>query len=186
MALGWMLWRPKPPKPEPYAPAVVQQDGSLVLERKPMPDAKPAQQVPKGARVERVVQVKVQPRNATPTAATGTPGSGPVNVLPELPPVTVDLSLVRMPDQTRRVIASSPDGTIVGGVDIPVEAARQARALKWSAGGTWNPADRSWGAWVQRDVGPVVLGADALQVRDPVQAGGRLRWVGLVRAGIRW
>ena len=155
MALGWMLWRPKPPKPEPYAPAVVQQDGSLVLERKPMPDAKPAQQVPKGARVERVVQVKVQPRNATPTAATGTPGSGPVNVLPELPPVTVDLSLVRLPDQTRRVIASSPDGEVIGGVDIPVEAAREVKVLRWAAGyefaaSTWS---KTHSVLVQRDLG---------------------------------
>ena len=153
----------------------------------PQADAKPAHEIPKGAKVERVVKVKVQPSSSAAVTAL-TSGSSPEAdaTIPPFNPVTVDMSLIRLKDQSRRVIASSPDGAIVGGVDIPVEAARQARALKWAAGGTWNPADRSWGAWVQRDVGPLVLGADALQVREPVQSGGRLRWVGLVRAGIRW
>jgi len=175
MALG-MLWRPKPPKVETYAPEKRQSDGSLVLERKPMSDAKPAQQVPEGARVERVVQVQVQPRNATPTAGPATPGSGPVSVPPELPPVTVDLSLVRMPDQSqsRRVIASSPDGAIVGGVDIPVEAARQARALKWAAG--YEFARSNWGKShsivVQRDLGPLRLGGRVGRVLLTAPIGG--------------
>ena len=183
---GWMLWRPKAPKVETYAPAVVQADGSQILERKPQPDAKPAHQVPKGAKVERVVQVQVKPRIGTPTAATATPGSGPVNVLPDLPPVTVDLSLVRLPDQTRRVIVSSPNGEVIGGVDVPVEAARPVRSLKWAAGGLWNPSDRTWGAWVQRDLGPAVVGVDAFQLREPVTAGGASRWAAHLRLGIRF
>jgi len=184
---GWMLWRPSAPKVESYAREQKQKDGSTILERKPQADAKPAHEIPKGAKAERAVQIKVQPSSSAAVTAR-TSGSSPeaAATIPPFNPVTLDLSLIRLKDQSRRVIASSPDGAIVGGVDIPVEAARQARALKWAAGGTWNPADRSWGAWAQRDVGPLVLGADALQVREPVQAGGRLRWVGLVRAGIRW
>jgi len=172
--LGWMLWRPKPPQVETYAPEKRQSDGSLVLERKPQADAKPAQQVPKGARVERVVQVQVQPRNATPTAAPATPGPGPGSALSELPPVTVDLSIVRLPDQSRRVIASSPDGAIVGGVDIPVEAARQARALKWAAG--YEFARSNWGKShsivVQRDLGPLRLGGRVGRVLLTTPIGG--------------
>lgn len=183
---GWMLWRPKAPKVEAYAPEKLQADGSMVLERKPQPDAKPAHEIPKGAKLERIVQVKVQPRNATPTAAPAIPGSGPANVLPELPPVTVDLSLVRLPDQTRRVIASSPDGEVIGGVDIPVEAAPPVRSLKWAGGGLWNPSDRTWGAWVQRDLGPAVVGVDAFQVRDPVTVGEGTRWAAHLRLGIRF
>ena len=187
MALGWMLWRPQPTPPETYAPQAQQQDGSLVLERKPQADAKPAHETPKGAKLERIVQVKVQPRNATPTAAPATPGPGPVSVPPVLPlPVTVDLSLVRMPDQTRRVIASSPDGEVIGGVDIPVEAAPPVRSLKWAGGGLWNPSDRTWGAWVQRDLGPAVVGVDAFQVRDPVTVGGGTRWAAHLRLGLRF
>ena len=187
MALGWILWRPKPIPPETYAPQAQQQDGSLALERKPQADAKPAHEIPKGAKLERIVQVKVQPRNATPTAAPATPGPGPVSVPPVLPlPVTVDLSLVRMPDQTRRVIASSPDGEVIGGVDIPVEAAPPVRSLKWAGGGLWNPSDRTWGAWVQRDLGPAVVGVDAFQVREPVTVGGTARWAAHLRLGIRF
>ena len=187
MVLGWILWKPKPVPPETYAPEVRQQDGSLVLERKPHADAQPAHQIPRGARVERVVQVKVQPRIATPTAAPAIPGSGPVSVTPDLqPPVTVDLSLVRLSDQTRRVIASSPDGEVISGVDIPVETARPVRSLRWAAGGLWNPSDRTWGAWLQRDLGPAVLGVDAFQVRDPAMAGGATRWLAHLRLGVRF
>ena len=174
MALGWILWRPKPIPPETYAPQAQQQDGSLVLERKPMPDAKPAQQVPKGARVERVVQVKVKPRTDTPTAAPAIPGSGPANVLPELPPVTVDLSLVRLPDQTRRVIASSPNGEVIGGVDVPVEAAREVKVLRWAAG--YEFAASTWGkthsVLVQRDLGPLRLGGRVGRVLLTTPIGG--------------
>ena len=52
------------------------------------------------------------------------------------------------------MIASSPNGEILAGVDIPVEAARPVRTLRWAAGGLWNPPDKTWGAWVQRDLGP--------------------------------
>lgn len=185
MVLGWILWKPEIP-PETYAPEKRQADGSLILERKPQPDAKPAHEIPKGAKLERIVKVQVKPRSDTPTAATGTPGSGPVNVLPELPPVTVDLSLVRLPDQTRRVIVSSPNGEVIGGVDVPVEAARPVRSLRWAAGGLWNPSDRTWGAWLQRDLGPAVLGVDAFQVRDPATAGGATRWLAHLRLGVRF
>ena len=186
MALGWILWKPAPPKAETYAPAVRQADGSLVAERKPQPDAKPAHVVPKGAKVERIVKATVQPRNATPTAAPATPGPGPVNVPPELPPVRLDLSLVRLPDQSRRVILSSPDGEVIQAEDIPVEAARLVRALRWAAGGLWNPSDRTWGVWGQRDMGPAVVGLDAFQVREPMVVGGGTRWAAQVRLGLRF
>jgi hypothetical protein len=183
---GWMLWRPETPKPETYAPPVRQQDGSLVLERKPQEDAKPAQTVPKGAKVERIVQVVVQP--SQPVHPALLPPSGSVALEPNrsCPPVRVDLTLVRMPDQSRRVVASSPDGQVIGGVDIPVEAAAPQRVLKWAAGPSWNPADRTFGAWIERDAGFLRLGADLYQVREPLAAGGRTTWAGFIRAGIRF
>jgi len=174
MALGWVLWKPAPPKMETYAPEKRQGDGSLVLERKPQPDVRPAHEIPKGAKLERVVQVKVKPRNDTPTAATGTPGYGPANVLPELPPVTVDLSLVRLPDQTRRVIVSSPNGEVIGGVDVPVEAAREVKTLRWAAG--YEFAVSTWGKThsiiVQRDLGPLRLGGRVGRVLLTTPIGG--------------
>jgi hypothetical protein len=194
LGTGWMLWRPKTPKPETYAPPMRQQDGSLVLERKPQEDARPAQTVPKGAKVERIVQVVVQPQASpvlSPPSVSGAsgeeqkaPDSTPAR--PPCPPVRVDLTLVRMPDQSRRVVASSPDGQVIGGVDIPVEAATPQRVMKWAAGPSWNPADRTFGAWIERDAGFLRLGADLYQVREPLAAGGRVTWTGFIRAGIRF
>jgi hypothetical protein len=98
----------------------------------------------------------------------------------------VDLTLVRLPDQSRRVVASSPDGVVIGGVDIPVETAVPQRVLKWAAGPSWNPSDRTFGAWIERDAGFLRLGADLYQVREPLVAGGRITWTGFIRVGIRF
>ena len=176
MGAGWMLWRPKPKVIETYAPEVIQKDGSKILERRPDPHAKAAHVLPPGAVVERIEKITLTPRENL-----SLPPSPGVTV-PRCPQMSVDLSLVRMPDGTRRVVASSPDG-IVSGVDIPVEAARpEPKALKWSAGGSYNPASKTYGAWVARDVGPMVFGADLLQTRDQ----GRNGWAGLVRLGVRF
>ena len=198
MGAGWMLWSPeKKQKVDPPAQAQRQEDGSLVLERKPDPAAKPAQKVPKGARVERVVQVVVQP-SAQPVEPLRPSGSDasvgdnltptePVSTAYKLPPVRVDLSLIRMPDKTLRVLVSSPDGTVLDGVDIPVEAGPPLpRRLLWAAGASYDPGNRTYGGWVERDLGPLRVGADVLQVREPLAAGGRVGWAGLIRAGIRF
>src|ERR1039458_4176385 len=76
--VAWGIYRPKPAKPETAAAAVREKDGSLELERAPsgipgnLPDStkplKPAQIIPKGAKVERIVQITVDP--------TGKPSSG--------------------------------------------------------------------------------------------------------------
>lgn len=93
-------------------------------------------------------------------------------------PVTVDLGLVRMPDRTRRVVATSPDGEILGGVDIPIEDVRMPRALRWSAGITYAPQYREFGAFVDRDLGPLRVGLELQQRREGLTA--------MARAGIRF
>lgn len=150
--IGWRLYGPKPAKPETYAASERQQDGSLVLERKPDAKAKPKQIIPKGGHIERVMEVVVKPNPLTSVVETPTP---------PCPPVTVDLSLVKMPDDSRRVVASSPNGEIVGGVDIPVESARPAPAMpKWAAGLSVNPIDRTSGLFIDRDLGPFRIGVE--------------------------
>jgi hypothetical protein len=171
--LAWWLFAAPTPKPEPAAAAVTQADGSLVIERAAQaPKTKPVHATPKGAKVERVVQVKVQPRAADPAA--------PAASVPK--PVTVDLSLVRLPDQTRRVIASSPDGDIVGGLDIPVEPVPYVAPRPWAAGLSYGPLDRSVGVWVDRDIGPLRAGVEVVQRREP----GRSSIEARVRIGIRF
>lgn len=155
-AFGYWMGQPKPVQ-ETAAPEQRQPDGSLKLERQPDPHAQPKQQIPRRAKVERVAQVTVQPK------ATAEPGK-------PCPPVSVDMTLIREPDGMRRVLASSPDGQVVGGLDIPVEsAAPVADPKRWAAGMSWAPSDRTAGVWIERDV-PVFsqvvrVGADLEQQR---------------------
>lgn len=166
-----LLW-PKQPAPviEPRAPAVKQADGSVVLERKPDPEVKPKQQIPKGGKIERVVSVTVEP------SGTGIKlPSGEV----KCPPVTVDLSLVRMSDQTRRVVASSPDGEVVAGLDVPAETLPLPEVRKWAVGLSYDPVRQTPGAWIERDVWRVRVGLDVNQTRQriggPIGSEARLR-----------
>lgn len=186
LGTGWELWKPKTKTPETYAPPVVQKDGSVVLERKPQADAKPSQQIPKGGKVERVIQVVVEP--TTPEPPPRTDSGSVVSVepaRPPCPPVRVDLTLVRMPDDSRRVIASSPDGRVVGGVDIPVAPVVTPRALAWAAGGLYGPSDKSAGVWIDRDLGFVRVGADLIRTPSAIPGRGAV-WTGIVRAGVRF
>jgi hypothetical protein len=138
-AFGWWLGQPEPVV-ETAAPEQRQEDGSVVLERKPDAKARPKQRIPPKAKLERVAQVTVQ--------AAAVPVSGE-----PCPPVSLDLSLVREDDGGRRLLASSPDGTIVGGVDVPVEtAAPPPKPLRWAAGMSWSPANETAGLWIERDV----------------------------------
>lgn len=162
--MGYWLGQPKPVQ-ETAAPEQRQADGSLVLERRPDADAKPKQQIPRKAKVERIAQIVVQPD------AIADPGQ-------PCPPVTVDMTLIRSPDGMRRVLASSPDGEVVGGIDIPVEsAAPPAEPKRWALGVSWEPRNRTAGVWIDRDVpvfGRVVrVGADLEQQRAETEV--RLR-----------
>lgn len=172
LALGWWLYGPAPAKPETYAASERLENGSLVLERKPDATARAKTATPKGGRVERVIAVTVQPH-----APASTPGVQPVLC----PPVTVDMSVVRMPDDSRRVVASSPDGEVVGGVDIPVEpTAATAMPPKWAAGLSINPLEKTPGVFLDRDAGPFRVGVEVNKLS--VGAGVDLR----VKAGLRF
>lgn len=138
---GWWLRSPVRLH-EPPAPSVRQADGSLVVERvdPATQPQKPPHALPKGSVEERRVSVVVQPRRGV-VSKMETGGSSEAARLVasnrsdllsqpgkmvdscDCPPVQVDLSLVRMPDKTRRVVASSPDGQVVSGIDVPVELA---------------------------------------------------------------
>lgn len=168
MALGWRMNRPAPGKIDPPAPEIKQADGSLVLERKLDPQAQPKQQLPSGARAERVVSVAVMPRT-----------SGPAHVGKEAPrPVTVDLTLARLKDGTQRVIASSPDGEVVGGVDVPFSAPPVVKVPKWSAsalaGFDLYKKRPVYGAMVSRASGPFTV------------SGGFIGQTAFVGVGVRW
>ena len=137
---GWLA-----PKPiiEAPAPAARQADGSLVLERSPDKKAKPAHIIPKGSKTERIVSVDVQPERA------------------DCPLCRVDLTLVRMPDGTRRVIASSTTGSVLGGLDSPSAPLFIDKEHPWAAGISHGTGTESWGIWIDRDLWRLRVGAEA-------------------------
>lgn len=161
---GWFLWRSMPAAPETPAAEIVQADGSRVLERRPQASPKIAHKIPDGGKVERVIAVTVRPKvsgspaTAQPTDERVNPAGGPGLPCPD---VHLDMSIVRMPDDSRRVVASSPDGEVIGGIDIPVTPEKPApKPLKWAAGGYYSPTGGGFGGFIERDIGPFRIGAD--------------------------
>lgn len=128
---------------EASAPAVRQADGSLILERKPDASAVAPMQIPSSAKVERLAKVTVKPRLVASAASAV-----------DCAPVSLDLALVRMPDDTRRMIASSPDGDIVVGVDIPVLPTISLAPPKWAVGADWPIGTRQVRPRLEYDAGP--------------------------------
>ncbi len=166
ISLGWWLYNPGPPKWESPAPAVRQWDGSLMLERKPDPTAKAPAEIPRGSKLLRVVKVEVQPK-ATPVQDANSGLVDGANPSLICSPAEVDLSLVQRPDSTERVIASSPNTTILSGLDIPAAPIPNiARIPRWSAsalrGYELARARASWGAEVSYSHGPFVATGGAV------------------------
>lgn len=164
---GWYLSRPVPVV-EAAKPAETQADGSKLIERTAtQPKARPKQIIPKGATVERIAAVTVQ---STARPAPDQP----------CPPVTVDMTLIREDDGSKRVIASSPDGQIVAGLDVPVETLPTPEARPWAVGVSVDPVRQAGGVWVERDIGRVRLGVEVNQQRAGSLAPGvvvRAGWV---------
>lgn len=123
------------------APEVRQGDGSLIAARAPDPHPPaPRHQLPRGSVEERREVITVAP---APAASS----------------VEVDLSLVRTGNE-RRVVASSPDGTVLSAVDIPIEPALIPPPPKpWAAGLAYG-SDHSVGVWLERDVGRLRVGVE--------------------------
>lgn len=164
---AWRYWQPAE-VPERPAAAVRQADGSLVLEKRQPGEAKPAQKVPRGTVPVRLVQVKVAPVH-NPIAPQEATAEAPA----DCPPVTVDLTLVREEDGAQRVIASSPDGEVLSGLDVPLVPLQVAPARPWAAGISYDLADRRVGGWVDHDTGPFRVGLEILDESEGIS--GRLR-----------
>lgn len=174
---GWSIWHNPAPAPETYQKGVVQSDLSVILERKPQADARPAQQVPPRSVIERVVRVTVQPDTVLRRDTIRCRDT--LVVCPPCPRVSVDLTLVRLRDSSRRVIASSPDGRVIAGVDVPVERSVAQRTLNWSAGAVYG-LNSSIGGYLHRDIGPFRIGASGTRKVN------YNKWQFAVEAGLRF
>ena len=190
LMLGWYIWHPRPQPGEGEALArTLPKSGAQVLARDPStPVSQPIKAAIKesGGKAERIVHLTITPK-PIPAPDTAAPSAlhPPEAEKPESPapgcscsPVDIDLALVRMPDQTRRVLALGANGEQIAGVDIPIESARAPRVLHWAAGASYDAKQREYGAFVDRDLGPLRLGVEVQQ-----RAGGAAV---LMRAGIRF
>ena len=165
LGLGYKIWHQKIVQETP-ALAVVHPDAAVTLARAPDAKAKPAQpkqDLPKGATVERIEKIVVTPK-PTPEPAPTPALPGATTPLPPspCPPVHLDLTVVKLPDGTQRVIASSPDGQVDANasVDIPVAgAAPPPGRANWGLGGVYGVGENgmtSRGALAMRRVlGPL-------------------------------
>lgn len=84
-----------------------------------------------------------------------------------------------MPDQTLRLIARAEGASVSGGIDIPIAGARSSQ-FRWAAGALYDPIDKRYGAFVDRDLGRLRLGIDLMQ--DSRQDG----LAAVVRVGVRF
>ena len=161
---AWYTHYKKSVKIETAAAESRQADGSLVLERNPTNQkVKPVHAVPKGGKAERVVRVDVQPERT------------------DCPLCTVDLTLVRMPDDGLRVVASSPTGTGVGGLDVPIVPLSITKKRLWGVGGSRGTNADSWGLWLGRDFAMVRTGIELNKTGE--DQAGEIRFEARVKLG---
>lgn len=162
LTLGWKIYdHPHNGKTvEVNADSVRQGDGSLIIKRVVDTIVEPAQIITKNVYVDRVVQVVVVDTTKR------TPFLNDKNQY-ECPPctTTVDLTLVRdKKTNMARVIASSPDGTVVSGIDVPMNAPVVSKDHPWSVGvvGSYDVINNTnrVGAYIDRKLGPFRVGAE--------------------------
>jgi hypothetical protein len=160
---GWNLHKPARIVHETSKPAITLKD-AIVLERAPASVVPPkivaAVKEVKGAKLERAAHITLQPKQT------------------DCDELDLELGVIRMKDDTQRVVVRS-DNAIVGGVDIPITAQSVPTAPKWSAGALYNPVERTYGAYLDRDLGPFRAGIDLMQDREHGAAV-------LLRVGVRF
>ena len=179
--LGWKLWGQKPKlTTESLASAYRLPDDNLVLGRSPSLHPTlpiPPADLPAGSTVQRVVKVVVQgqPEASPAPAATQAQPAGQIPSLPNpCPPVEVDLTLVKLRDQSYRVIASSPNGVIQDtSVDIPVapDVPLPADEHPNEVLIRYDPFNHVGGLGYLRHWHRVVVGADLNMVRQSLAVG---------------
>jgi len=117
---------PMPASTETIRMGSVQEDGSVKAPRVPVaaPNLPPAPHIiPNGSVEKRRISVTVKPNppiRDIPPLRPDASGMCPVPNTLVCPPVTVNLSLIEDSDRGHSVIASSPDGTVVESIDIPI------------------------------------------------------------------
>ena len=157
LGFGWVLWGTQDAPVVSTAPMqeVRQVDGSVVLERTPQAPSKPPHKLPKGKETNRVHAV-IGPRFID----KGLSNSDHIDTV--CPPVVVDVSTVETTDGTR-VVLSSPDGEVHG--EHIVFPTVPVKTFPWAIGAVISEK-MEYGAFVDRDFGPLRIGAEVMQTNN--------------------
>ena len=142
---------------EPPAPAVRQDDGSLVASRVAAVTALP-------------VPVKLPPKVKPVRQVTA------IASAPDCQPVGITTTLVEMPDLTMRAIVSSANGEILTATDTPIGTRYAAPSYRWAAGVEWQAGTQRVKPWIDRDAGRVRVGASVWEQSGKPAASVRLGW----------
>lgn len=177
--IGYKMFNNKPEIVYQHsAGEVVVNSNTKLLAKQPDKDAKADMPLPKGATLERLVKFSVtqkvkqkklpaQPQESTESRNVEgkVGGKNSETPLDELcPPIDISLALILDKDKQQRVEAYSPNGDIVGGIDIPVrDITIPKEAKKWAVGMSYNTLQVK-GLWVERDVGRIRLGAEVVSL----------------------
>ena len=148
--LGYKQFSPKPVV-ETNAPEIRQKDGSLVLERKIS---------------EKPLNRPIMPFNASEwirhSEVLINPNTSLIGSNAEIKPIKVSFDLVKLSDQTYRVIVNAENGEVIGGVDVPIQTVHNPEQTKWAAGGII--LNDGYGAFIQRNIGAFLVGLDVAQI----------------------
>lgn len=188
LGLFWKMWH-QPPIVEGEAIERQLPSGAVLMQRDPQAEAPKevnAAARESGGMLERAIHLTVQPKSIPALATTAPPAPyPPVAEEPERPapgctcaPVELDLGLVRMPDDTRRVVARAHGGEILSALDIPIGPTVRRAETRWSAGLTYDALHREFGAFLDRDISRVRFGFELQQRFGGVAA--------ILRAGVRF
>lgn len=185
LLIGKLIWQKKVTlTSEKAEPAFQLKDGSKVLERKETdPKAKPETEIPKGSTLQRKIKLSVRQQDL-PSSNGGMRLGGLTPWIPTSQ-LEIDLSVVKMPDGTTRVVGKAGDGFILDGTDQPVEPIQAPVAYKNSFHLSARLAGGGFGAVYTRDfLNRFVVGAHVNLIQEKNFRGLTTEvWVSL---GYRW
>ena len=189
LGTGWHLWMRHQNQSAPIVtPAFHQADGSLVLATQPSQHPKPAQMIPAGAHVTQTVEAVIHTVPITiPLPSIPATPSLPSTITIPGRDVTVDLSIITTPNGQRRAVVSSPDGTVIKGVDIQEVGPPAPKLLKSAAGlvfGTTAWGDKAEGMFYDRDLAFVRVGIEV--TKNTYAIANRTGWEVRGKVGIRF
>lgn len=153
---------------EAPAPAVVQDDGSMILERNPNKPAPSTPELPKGAKVTRITTATIERPQVQSEELNRNNGA-----------ITVQLTQIQAADGSSRVIASTEDGRIIGGSDWTGPALPVPKVPRWEVQairGWQDGRGAAWGASVGYSRGPWVGSVTLIPGFHLVTAGIGFRW----------